>query len=115
MKWIKAISQKPKNWNEVVFRTIPDKYVLSTSDVWRFHDDCIEMNNENSRCGKEYRYENIEWLDEDAPDTEELEKILEWGCSQGYKKPEGIEYRIEIEGEVYSIPEAVEMYLKTKQ
>jgi len=45
----------------------------------------------------------------------EMEKILEWGCAQGYKKPEGIEYKIEIEGRVYTIPEAVEMFLKTKQ
>lgn len=46
-----------------------------------------------------------------AINKKEMEKILEWGCAQGYKKPEGIEYKIEIEGEVYTIPEALEIYL----
>lgn len=44
---------------------------------------------------------------------EELQKILEWGCRQGYDPNPGILQKIEIKGVGYTIPEAIEMYLKS--
>lgn len=48
-----------------------------------------------------------------AIQKKEMEKILEWGCRQGYDPEPGILHKIEIMGKAYTIPEALEMYLKT--
>lgn len=44
---------------------------------------------------------------------EELEKMLKWACRQGFDPEPGIVHNIEILGNVYAIPEAVDLYIKT--
>ncbi len=56
-------------------------------------------------AGADYYEENI------LP--EELNKFGLWLSGQGYDKPDGIEYKVEIRGEVYSMENAVKMYLKS--
>lgn len=41
----------------------------------------------------------------------EMEKILEWGCRQGFDVVPGILHKIEIMGKAYTIPEALDIYL----
>lgn len=43
----------------------------------------------------------------------EMEKILEWGCRQGYDPEPGILHKIEIMGKAYTIQEALNIYLES--
>lgn len=67
MKWVKAderfpIDGKPESLEDVTLRLIEGKYPVT--DIWRFHEKVIELNNHGSICGDEISYNEIEWLDE---------------------------------------------------
>ncbi len=111
MKFIKATERLPLDAEDYfLWINMGDVYMKGVGGY------SVERNAfKNEILGCYHPIEKIEWLDEDAPDTEELEKILEWGCRQGYDAEPGIEYKIEIMGKVYTIPEAVELYLKSMQ
>ena len=67
MKWIKANEKFPKEGNpeslsEVTFRRISDKSPIT--NIWKFHDTNIELENYPSICGESIYYGEVEWLDE---------------------------------------------------
>ena len=81
MKWIKAserlpVDGQPDSIESKTFREIDSKRPIT--DIWKFHADCIELNNYPSISGNEIPFTNVEWLDETPiPDTDGKEQD-EW-------------------------------------
>lgn len=70
--WAPVSENKPPHWDSVLLRRIDSKKEIDFSEIIKFKDDYIELENYNANWGERIYYSNIEW----SPQSESAPQVF---------------------------------------